>query len=168
MVSITTLVPFATLRSDVICDCMSVGNPGYGWVFMSTGETLFPLTLTDVSSSDISTPASLSFAVTGLRWSGTTLSMVMSPPVIAAATMKVPASMRSGIMVWFAGRSSFTPFILMVSVPAPFMSAPMEVRNVARSVISGSVAAFSMIVCPSASTAAIIVFSVAPTLGKSR
>ena len=43
----------------------------------------------------------------------------------------------------------------------------MRLRNAARSVISGSRAAFSMTVVPLASTAAVMRFSVAPTLGNS-
>ena len=50
----------------------------------------------------------------------------------------------------------------------PLISAPIDVRYVARSTISGSIAAFSITVFPLANVAAIIMFSVAPTLGKSR
>ena len=53
-------------------------------------------------------------------------------------------------------------------VPAPLTSAPISFRKLAKSTISGSSAAFSIIVVPSASTAAIIIFSVAPTDGKSK
>ena len=56
----------------------------------------------------------------------------------------------------------------MVSVPAPFILAPILFRKLARSTISGSCAAFSITVVPSASAAAIMITSVAPTLGKSR
>ena len=56
----------------------------------------------------------------------------------------------------------------MESVPAPLMSAPMELRKLARSTMCGSLAAFSMVVVPSARLAAIIRFSVAPTLGTRR
>ena len=51
--------------------------------------------------------------------------------------------------------------------PRPITCAPMRLRNAARSVISGSRAAFSMTVVPLASTAAVSRFSVAPTLGNS-
>jgi hypothetical protein len=48
------------------------------------------------------------------------------------------------------------------------MRAPIELRKPARVEISGSRALFSIMVIPSASTAAIITFSVAPTLGYSK
>ncbi len=52
-------------------------------------------------------------------------------------------------------------------MPAPWISAPMRLSMSARSVISGSRAAFSITVSPLASTAAVSRFSVAPTLGNS-
>ncbi len=55
--------------------------------------------------------------------------------------------------------------IRIVELPAPSISAPMLTRNLQRSTISGSRAAFSSVVVPSAITAAISRFSVAPTLG---
>jgi hypothetical protein len=55
----------------------------------------------------------------------------------------------------------------MVALPAPVMRAPIELRNAARSAISGSRAALSMTVVPLAITAAMSRFSVAPTLGNS-
>ena len=64
--------------------------------------------------------------------------------------------------------SSSTPSISIVDVPAPTTCAPIRSRNAARSVTSGSRAAFSITVPPLARTAADIRFSVAPTLGNSR
>ncbi len=55
----------------------------------------------------------------------------------------------------------------MVELPAPPILAPMACSIWHRSTISGSRAALSMTVLPSARTAAIRMFSVAPTLGKS-
>ncbi len=52
----------------------------------------------------------------------------------------------------------------MRSLPAPSIFAPSAIRQSARSTISGSIAAFSSTVVPSASVAAISTFSVAPTL----
>ena len=49
--------------------------------------------------------------------------------------------------------------------PAPSIRAPIATRNAAMSAISGSRAALSITVVPRARTAAIIRFSVAPTLG---
>ena len=76
--------------------------------------------------------------------------------------------MRSGITVCTAPFNSLTPSIRITSVPAPRILAPILFKKVAKSTISGSSAAFSMIVFPSAKVAAIITFSVAPTLGKSK
>ena len=56
----------------------------------------------------------------------------------------------------------------MVSVPAPLICPPILFIKLAKSTISGSCAAFSIMVVPSANAAAIIIFSVAPTLGKSK
>ena len=127
-----------------------------------------PITLTPFSCSSTVHPTSISFATTGFMWSIITLSTKMSPLVMAAATMYVPASILSGITVCSTASSFSTPVIFMVLVPAPLTFAPILFRKLARSTISGSSAAFSMVVVPSASTAAIMMFSVAPTEGKSR
>ncbi len=127
-----------------------------------------PLTSSPSSVFSISAPHSISFAVIALTWSGTAFLIRISPLVIAAATMNVPVSILSGIIPCLQLPSLATPSILMVSVPAPLTFAPILFRKFARSTISGSSAAFSIMVVPSASTAAIIMFSVAPTLGKSR
>ena len=60
-----------------------------------------------------------------------------------------------------------TPVTTSVAVPMPSMRAPIFTRKSHRSMISGSRAALSIVVTPSASTAAVTRFSVAPTLGKS-
>ena len=57
-----------------------------------------------------------------------------------------------------------TPSIVIASVPAPAMRAPIATRQRARSTTSGSRAAFSSTVVPSASVAAIIRFSVPVTV----
>ena len=56
-----------------------------------------------------------------------------------------------------------TPSIRIVSVPAPRILAPMLFKKVAKSIISGSLATFSMMVVPVARTAAKITLIVAPT-----
>ena len=56
----------------------------------------------------------------------------------------------------------------MVSVPAPRTRPPMQLMKFCTSMISGSRAALRITVSPSATAAAIIRFSVAPTLGRSR
>ena len=64
----------------------------------------------------------------------------------------------------------FGNFGLMVDnkINKPYAFAPIFDKNDARSTISGSFAAFSITVSPSAMVAAIIIFSVAPTEGKSK
>ena len=52
----------------------------------------------------------------------------------------------------------------ILSVPAPLIFAPMPIRKLARSTTSGSRAAFSSTVSPSASVAAIMRFSVPVTV----
>ena len=54
--------------------------------------------------------------------------------------------------------------MMILSVPAPLILAPMAHRKFARSTTSGSRAAFSSTVSPSASTAAIMRFSVPVTV----
>ena len=58
--------------------------------------------------------------------------------------------------------------MVIFPVPAPFTFAPNKFKKLAKSHISGSSAAFSIIVTPSASIDAISIFSVAPTDGKSK
>ena len=76
--------------------------------------------------------------------------------------------MRSGSTAWRAPLSLATPSTTMRRVPAPEMRAPILLRQSATSTISGSQAAFSMTVVPSASDAAMIAVWVPPTvtLGK--
>ena len=76
--------------------------------------------------------------------------------------------MRSGIISYLVPVSSFTPVIIIELVPAPVIIAPIELRKFAKSTISGSFAAFRITDVPSTTEDAIIAFSVAPTLGKSR
>ena len=59
--------------------------------------------------------------------------------------------------------SESTPLIFISLVPSPVMSAPIFLSIFTRSTTSGSLAAFSIKVVPSAKTAANKVFSVAPT-----
>ena len=81
-----------------------------------------------------------------------------------AATINVPASIWSGTTEYVAFPvSSFTPVIFIVSVPAPFIFAPIVFKKFATSTIWGSLAALSIIVVPSAKTLASITLIVAPT-----
>ena len=56
-----------------------------------------------------------------------------------------------------------TPFIVKFGVPIPSIMAPIEFKQLTKSLISGSLAAFCKIVVPLARTEASIRFSVAPT-----
>ena len=56
----------------------------------------------------------------------------------------------------------------MVCEPSPEIFAPIAIKNSPRSTTSGSRAALSIVVTPLAKTAAVIMFSVAPTLGNSK
>ena len=85
------------------------------------------------------------------------------PLVIAAAIRRVTASIRSGIFSISEGFNSFTPSISRIFEPIPSILAPMETKNSANWVISGSEAAFVIIDSPFANTAAIKAFPVAPT-----
>ena len=57
---------------------------------------------------------------------------------------------------------------MISEVPAPTISAPIVFKKLAKSTISGSCAAFWILEEPSAKTDANIIFSVAPTDGKSK
>ena len=92
----------------------------------------------------------------------------MSPPVAATAAIYVPASIWSGMIEYVTPCKCSTPRILMTSVPAPLMFAPIEFRKFARSTTCGSRAAFSMTVSPFAFTDARMMFIVAPTVTMSR
>ena len=168
-VSVKTPVPEAVNINAIICDCMSVGNPGCGIVLRSTAFNGWSARIRKPSSSSVMmTPISVSLEINAALCSGTALSIVMSPPVIAAATMNVPVSIRSGMIWWIVPCSLLTPSIRIASVPAPITLPPISLMKLAKSTISGSFAAFSIIVVPFASAAAVMMFSVAPTLGKSK
>mgnify|MGYP002939956436 CR=1 FL=1 len=89
-------------------------------------------------------------------------------PTAAAAAIYVPASIWSGMTLYVPPCRRSTPWIRIESVPAPRMSAPMELRKLARSTMCGSRAAFSITVRPRASVAAMMMFIVAPTETLSR
>ena len=90
--------------------------------------------------------------------------ILTKPPVIATAVRYVPTSTLSGITLKVAPSSLSTPSIVIMSVPAPLIFAPISIRQFAKSITSGSLAAFSIVVIPSAKLAAIITFSVPVTL----
>ena len=78
--------------------------------------------------------------------------------------MYVPVSIWSGITECLTAPKVFTPSIFIISVPAPSIFAPALFNKFATSTIWGSLAAFSIVVTPSAITDANIRFIVAPTL----
>ena len=86
------------------------------------------------------------------------------PPVTAAATTNVPASIRSGMTACSAPRRRRLPLTSTVSGKVRSTSAPILRRNAIRSSVSGSWAAGRMIEWPSASVAARITFSVPMTV----
>ena len=49
---------------------------------------------------------------------------IISPPVMVDATIKVPATILSGIMVCVTSFNSLTPSIVITEVPAPETLAP--------------------------------------------
>ncbi len=169
-VSVTVPTPLATAFRAQNCACMSVGNAGYGIVRISTARGRRPPMPSSIQSGPVrmSAPASRSLIRTASRDSGSARLSRTEPPVIAAATRYVPVSMRSGRIAWFALESDSTPSTRIVLLPAPEICAPMDVRNRARSRTSGSRAAFSSSVSPSASTAAISRFSVPVTVTVSK
>ncbi len=109
--SVITDVPSACVARAMNCACMSVGKPGYSSVLISTAlrDWLLAVTRTVSCDSWIFTPTSCSFCSSAPRWRGSHPETIRSPPVSAPAMMKVPASMRSGIMRWRAPRSFSTP-----------------------------------------------------------
>ena len=83
-------------------------------------------------------PIERSFSTTDVRCLGMTGLMDIADRVIAAAIKKVPASIRSGIILYSVPWSFLVPVMLKVLVPAPFINAPHEIKKFARSTTSGS------------------------------
>ena len=75
----------------------------------------------------------------------------------------MPASIRSGIVSISAEFKVSTPSINKLGVPIPSIRAPIFIKNCAKLLISGSIAAFIMLVSPFANTDAINILPVAPT-----
>ena len=166
ILSTITDVPSACVARAMYCACISVANPGYSSVVMSKPVNFLALRTRTVVlfTISISTPACSIFAITAPRCSGAQFEIVRSPRVIAPATRNVPASMRSGITVCSVPCNFSTPRIRSVEVPSPEISAPIFRSSTTKSVTSGSRAAFSSTVSPSASAAAIKIFSVPVTV----
>ncbi|CFN70142.1 Uncharacterised protein [Bordetella pertussis] len=165
MFSTMTAVPSATVSSAISWACMSVAKPGYSCVRAPTARGR-PCMAPRIQSGPVSMvrPASTSLSSVAPMVSGAAPRSVMSPPAAPTAHRKVPASMRSAMTSWRAPCSRATPSTTMRSVPWPWMRAPILMSSSARSTTSGSRAAFSSTVWPSASTAAISRFSVPVTV----
>ena len=82
--------------------------------------------------------------------------------------MKEPTSIKSGPIVKSVPLSFFTPSMCRMLLPTPVIRAPIALSIRQRSCTCGSLAAFVISVCPSASTAAMMAFSVAVTDVSSR
>ena len=169
MVSLTTPVPLARHISAMIWACMSVGKPGKGSVVTLTPTSSVPRRQsTPPATSPIHTPISRSLEATASSSDSGQSSSSSSPSVIAAAHRNVPASMRSGMMRYSQPARRSTPSTRMRLVPWPLILAPQATRKLARSTTSGSRAALTSSVSPSARAAAMSRFSVPPTVGKSK
>ena len=165
IVSVTRLAPLAMVFTAMNCACMSVGKPGYSVVRKLTGFGRADISARIQSAPKVIVrPMARSLSSAASRISVRTLRRVMSPPVAATAHRKVPVSIRSAITACEAPCSASTPWITRRLVPMPSIFAPMATSRCARSVTSGSQAAFSRMVSPSARVAAISRFSVPVTV----
>jgi len=165
MLSLIILVPSATDNTTPIWGCKSVGKPGYGNVFIVALEgRVSHQTWTESSPSSTFPPISSILAVKHSKCLGIQLWITTSPFDAIAASINVPASIWSGTIEYVAFPCNFfTPVTLITSVPAPCISAPIVFKKFATSTTCGSLAALSIVVIPSASTAASITLIVAPT-----
>ena len=111
---------------------------------------------------------SQSLPIKGARFFEFTFKISSSPPAKAPAIIKVPASILSGIGLNSVPFNLLTPSITISFSPAPFIFAPALFKKFAKSTISGSLAAFRITVFPFINTHDKIIFSVAPTDGKSK
>ena len=167
MVSTTVELPGATTFKAMNWACISVGKPGYSvvrkdWALSELAPAL--LTCNPVSVDSTLTPASRNLSMTASRWPALALCKCTSPPATATAHKNVPVSIRSATTAWLQPFKLATPSIRIRLVPCPSMRAPILMSISAKSVISGSCAALSSTVTPSASAAAIIKFSVPVTV----
>ena len=105
-------------------------------------------------------------SVTAFIWFLSAFLRNTSPPVTAQAAMKVPDSILSGIIVYSEFLNLSVPVISIVLLLL-FTSTetPIVFKNSPKAIISGSTAAFLIIVFSVIKAAASIMFSVAPTLG---
>ena len=170
MFSTKTVSPAALRHAAITRGWASVGKPGYGLVAMGSGALITSGAEMNTASPFvfIRQPISEKTPVTGVRLPGSVPVSSISPPAETAAERYVAAAILSGITRWRQPGVSLLPSMAMTGDPAPLMFAPSPVRYRQRSVISGSLAALTITVSPSAAAAArrsIMAFSVAPTEG---
>jgi len=163
--SVTMELPSAWARSAISWACRSVGKPGYVWVVISAA-LMGPVRVTTHPSSteSIVTPMCSRRSTIASMWSRLQLWRRSWPFVIAAATMNVPASMRSPMTLYLTGLRDLTPSMVSLGEPMPVTFAPIAFSMPARSLISGSQAADSITVVPFARVAAISMFAVPRTV----
>ena len=123
------------------------------------------LTRTVPFSRSMCSPTSSSRSTTASKWSRFAFFRINSPLVMAAAMMKVAVSIRSGITRCSQAVNLSTPSILISGVPYPVIFAPILFSSTAQSETSGSHAAPTMTVSPSAIAAAAITLIVPSTVG---
>src|SRR3990172_8412484 len=153
IVSCSRLVPLAWLSRTDVGDWRSVASPGYGAVSMSRAlnERSAPSEhATSIRSRPqaMGTPMSVMTSRNEPRYSHGAPSRVTSPPVTAAATTKVPVSIRSDRTRCSAPRSRRWPLTTIVSGAARSISAPIFWSITIKSSISGSRAAGRVTVFP--------------------
>ena len=93
--------------------------------------------------------------------------MRMPSPIIAAMPMNEPTSIMSGSILCSAPPSDATPSMVSRLLPMPEMCAPILFSMVHSCCMYGSQAALYIVVVPSASTAAMMMFAVPVTLASS-
>src|SRR3989344_5697411 len=147
--------------------CRSVGKPGYSCVRTDTacGKCNPCRRLMELSPISNLIPARASNESRAAECLGSQSTIFTSCPASAANIRKLPVSILSGGVIYglpFA-RKMPPPSIFSVGVPAPSICAPQVFKYPASESISGSIAAFSKIVLPSARVAASISVSVAVT-----
>ena len=163
--SMMVLVPSARQQTAISCACISVGKPGCTWVRISTAFGR-PFMTARIQSSPVvmTAPIASNFLSTGCKNSADVFLVSTSPSLINAPARYEPVSIRSAMTLYSQPCRLSTPSMIIVVVPIPLIFAPIATSILARSTTSGSVAQFSRRVVPRASAAAMITFSVPPTV----
>lgn len=105
-------------------------------MFILLGLLLQVTLIASPSMSFTSAPISIIFAVIDSKCFVIQFLINISPLVATAASINVPASIWSGTTEYVSSFfNSFTPCILILSVPAPIIFAPILFRKFAKSTI---------------------------------